>query len=524
VAENPAEGKGGLAHAGRTMRLVRAVLWFCAMLCACVVTQASARAADRYEPPGLAATDATLDGIRDRYAAASGVASRAYAERIETYHTVAKGTPFDSTATIRGSDFTIATTLAGDVYRTGRKGGRRWRRTPNGVVRIVASDVQGDDLDRWPSAVLGFDFADCRVVGETHGDAASYVLEDRAAGDVPHWLYVDVRTGELRREVTRDGSRVVTFDFSDVRAIDGVRQPYAWHVDGAGGPADVVVASIEERDVPASLLAIPESAPATFELSLAGRRAARLPTRFTQRNEIFVTVRVDGHTSEFVLDTGTTQMLIDGGAAHRFGLRESLDHTTVHELVAGPITMSEVPFLTVGLGSGFGGLEGILGYEFFRGYVVHVNYERQFVEVISHEDFEPPPHAIAIPISYAEGMPLASGRIDSIAVDRFALDTGSQRVVLPTLLRERAGQTIRARTFGDDRVQHYLEGRLTTNEGTIATLAIGGIDFVDVPADIERAERDSIEIPLDGIVGTSLLSTLDLWFDYDDDALYAKPF
>jgi len=506
------------------MRLVRTVFWFCTTLCAFAVLQASARAGSRYEPPGLGPTSATLDDVRARYGAASGVASSAYGERIETYHTVAKGTPFDSTATIRGSDFTIATTLAGDLYQTGRNGGRRWRRTPSGVVRIVASDVQGDDLDRWPSAVLGFDFADCRVVGETHGDAASYVLEDRALGDVPHWLYVDEKTGDLRREVTRDGSRVVTFDFTDVRTIDGVRRPYAWHVDGAGGPADVVVASIEERAVPASLVAIPNSTAATFSLSLAGARAARLPTRFASSDAIYVTVRVDGHKSEFVLDTGTTQMLIDGGAAHRFGLHETLDHTTVHELVAGPVTMTEVPFLTVGLGQGFGGLEGILGYEFFRGYVVHVNYERQFVEVIAREVFEPPPGAIAIPISYAEGMPLASGRIDSIAVDRLALDTGSQRVVLPTLLRERAGQTIRAKTIGEYRVQHYLEGPLTTNEGSIAILALGGIDFVDVPADIERAEPDSMDIPLDGIVGTSLLSTLDLWFDYDDDALYAKPF
>jgi predicted aspartyl protease len=506
------------------MRLVRTVFWFCAAVCACVVMQATARAGDRYEPPGLAATSATLDDVRARYAAATGVASQAYAARIETYHTVAKGTPFDSTMTVRGSDFTIATTLAGDLYRSGRNGGRRWRRTPSGVVRIVASDVQGDDLDRWPSAVLGFDIADCRVAGETRGDAASYVLEDRAVGDVPHWFYIDEKTGELRREVTRDGSRVVTFDFTDFRAIDGVRRPYAWHVDGAGGPADVVVVSIEERDLAAPLFAIPESAPATFVLSLAGARAARLPTRFARWGAIYVTVRVDGHKSEFMLDTGTTQMLIDGGAAHRFGLRETLDHTTVHELDAGPIAMTDVPFLTVGLGDGFGGLEGILGHEFFRGYIVHVNYERQFVEVIPHGDFEPPPGAISIPISYSEGMPLASGRIGSIAVDRLALDTGSQRVVLPSLLRERAGQTISAKTFGSYRVQHYLEGPITTNEASIASLALGGIDFVNVPADIERSERDSMEIPLDGIVGTSLLSTLDLWFDYDDDALYAKPF
>ncbi len=524
MAENPAEGTGSLSPASRTMRLVRTVFWFCATLAAFVVMQAPARAGDRWEPPNLAATSATLDDVRALYAAASGIVSPRYGERIETYHTVAKGTPFDSTATIRGSDYAIATTLAGDVYRTGRSGGRRWRRTPSGVVRIVESDVQGDDLDRWPSEVLGFNFADCRVIGETRGDATSYVLEDRPAGDVPHWLYVDAKTGELRREISRDGSRVVTFDFTDVRTIDGIRRPYEWHVDGAGGPADVVVASIEERDVPTARLEIPASTPPTAMLSQATNHAVRLPTRFSQHDSIFVKVRVDGHDSEFFLDTGTTQMLVDGGAAHRFGLQETLDHTTVHELVAGPVTMTDVPFLTVGLGPGFGGLEGILGYEFFRGYVVHVNYERKFVELIPHENFAPPPGTFSIPISYDEGMPLAAGRIGSIPVERLALDTGSPRVVFPTILRERADQTISATPLGASRVERYLEGPITVYVASLPRLSLGPIDFVDVPAYIERPERDSMEIPLDAILGTNLLATLDIWFDYDNDALYVKPF
>jgi predicted aspartyl protease len=504
------------------MRLVRIVFSSCAMLCAFVVTQTLALAGGRWEPPGLFATGATIDNVRAVYLAALGVATPAYSERVETYHTVAKGTPFDSTATIRGSDFAIATTLAGDPYRSGRSGGRRWRRTPSGVVRVVESDVQGDDLDRWPIAVLGFDFADCRVAGETHGDAASYVLEDRAPGDVPHWLYVDAKTGRLRREVTRDGSRVVTFDFADVRTIDGVRRPYAWHVDGAGGPADVIVASIEERGIPISSVALPTSSPSTF--ALANDRSVRLSTRFTPGRSIYVSVTIDGNKTEFILDTGTTQMLIDGGTAHRFGLTQILDHTTVGEFSAGPVTASDVPFLTAGLGQNFGGIEGILGYDFFRGYVVHVDYRDEFVELIPHDRFEPAPGAVSIPISYAEGMPLAAGSIGAIAVDRLALDTGSPGVVLPTLLRERAGQTIDAKPLDSDRIVRYLEGPISVHVASVAKLALGEIDFTDVPAQIEHAERDSIEIPLDGIVGTSVLSALDLWFDYDDGLLYAKPF
>jgi hypothetical protein len=183
-----------------------------------------------------------------------------------------------------------------------------------------------------------------------------------------------------------------------------------------------------------------------------------------------------------------------------------------------------VPFLTVGLGTHFGDLEGILGYEFFRGYVVHVNYEREFVELIPHEDFAPPPGTVSIPIACEEGMPLAAGSIGSIPVGRLALDTGSNGVVLPTLLRERAAQTIDARAIGSDSYVGYLEGVLATYDARVLKLSLGGIQFVDVPVQIERPYRDSMEIPLDGVLGTSLLSTLDLWFDYDNDILYAKPF
>ncbi len=186
--------------------------------------------------------------------------------------------------------------------------------------------------------------------------------------------------------------------------------------------------------------------------------------------------------------------------------------------------MTDVPFLTVGLGPGFGGLEGILGYEFFRGYVVHVNYERKFVELIPHENFAPPPGTFSIPISYDEGMPLAAGRIGSIPVERLALDTGSPRVVFPTILRERADQTISATPLGASRVERYLEGPITVYVASLPRLSLGPIDFVDVPAYIERPERDSMEIPLDAILGTNLLATLDIWFDYDNDALYVKPF
>ena len=481
---------------------------------------ASAGPSGRFEPRGIVATTKTLADVRSLATAATGSIDPAYAERRETYRTVAKGTPFVTVATFRGADVALATTLAGSSYESGRRGGRRWRRTPSGTVRVIASDVQGDDLDRWPFAVLGFDYADCTLAGQTNAPQAAYVLECRPAGDVPHWLYVDAASGDVVRETLRDGSRVVSFAFADFRATGGVRRPFAWHVDGAGGPADVTVTSVRADAVPEAEVAIPPSV-GTFTTSAAG--VARLRTRFTDAGHIFVDVTVDGHRTEFILDTGTTQMLIDGGTAHRFGLTETLDHTKVHTLEAGPVRATDVPFLTTDL-SRVGNLDGILGNEFFRGYVVHVNYERHFVEIIPHASFDVPAKAIALRIACDEGMPLAHGGIGPIEGDRFALDTGSPRIVLPTYLRERAGQTIALATTGADTVTRYLEGPMAVRAGKVSSFSLGTLDYSNVPVRLERPTSDGIDIPLDAIVGTDLLTTLDLWFDYDDDELYAVPF
>ena len=221
------------------------------------------------------------------------------------------------------------------------------------------------------------------------------------------------------------------------------------------------------------------------------------------------------------MDTGTTQMLIDGGAAHRLGLHEALDHTTVHHLVVGPVESDDVPFLTVGFP---GASDGILGFEFFTGYVVHVDYEHEFVEIIPHRAFAPPAGYLSIPVSYAEGMPLATGHIGPLGGKRFAIDTGSDDLVLPYYLSETDGQG-RAIPGGNGPIStmRYLEGPITV-EADRLPFELGSIGFGQSDAFVERPTRDSINIPLDAIVGTRFLAALDLYFDYDDGTLYAKPF
>ncbi len=77
-------------------------------------------------------------------------------QRVKHYRISAGDSTADATAYRRNLDYRVDVMLEGYQYTFGRNNGARWRRTPAGVVRIIRSDVQGDALDRWPSAVFGF--------------------------------------------------------------------------------------------------------------------------------------------------------------------------------------------------------------------------------------------------------------------------------------------------------------------------------------------------------------------------------
>ncbi|MFN2461994.1 MAG: aspartyl protease family protein, partial [Candidatus Velthaea sp.] len=408
------------------------------------------------------------------------------------------------------------------VYESGRHSGLHWRRTPSGLVRLVEADVQGDDLDRWPASIFPFDAAACKAAGETADARPSWVLACRAPHDVPHWFYVEKRSGDITREIVREGVRVVTFTFEDFRSDNGFRRPFRWHLAGAGGAADVLVQSVAPSAVGATEVADPPSVTGLFQWDAAG--AAAVPARF-RGNEILVEVAVDGRRGTFVLDTGTTQLIMSTEFARRIGLRAALGHVVAGRVTVGQAVMRDVPMLTVGLG-GFR-IDGLLGYDFFVGHIVHIDYARERVELLPRTAFVPPVGAEPVAAPAYEGMPLVAARAGKAEGSRFALDTGSQTLVLARRLLNAAGLTpddfsVRSRG-GRDVTQRYLEGSVTVQRAVAATFRFGPVLVREAPAEIELpAGSDDLELPLDGIVGTDIMAGFEWWFDADGDRLWLR--
>jgi hypothetical protein len=178
-----------------------------------------------------------------------------------------------------------------------------------------------------------------------------------------------------------------------------------------------------------------------------------------------------------------------------------------------------------------GGTPGILGYDFFLGRIVHIDYEHKQVDVYPRLHFTPPSGAVRIPVDYREGAPIITARVGGATAHRFLLDTGSPHLVLSYYLEEHDGHTLAELRLtappGAARVEDYVGGGIMARKIDLGEIAIGPFVVSNIDASLEeRSEatiNDTIEIPFDGIIGTDVMSHFEWWFDYDGAGLWLRP-
>jgi Aspartyl protease len=475
-----------------------------------------------WQPAGIRPSGIPLATVLAKASAAAGAPAVSYAERVEHWILSAGTTSLTVTVSVRGADLRFDTAIDGATYSQGRNNGNRWRRTPNGVVRLIGADVQGDDLDRWPLALFPYAASDCSLLGEALLPAPAWVIEYRPAYDSPHWFYYDEPTGRLVREIFREGSRNVTFDFSDVRTIDGASRPFAWHVSGKGGDADVKVADIVPQAIETAAVALPLSSDPP---STSSGPSVAVPARFFAKSRALVDVTVNGKHGTFIFDTGTTQILIASEAAQRFGLRPIFGHAIARELSTGGITFHDIATQTVSLAAFQ--VDGILGYDYFCGHIVHLDYGNGRIDLIAPGAFTPPPGAFAIPANFDEGMPLVAATIGSAKTSRVALDTGSENVlVLRVLYGGDPAQLgrIGIKGLANIRGSGFLEGPIDIASAQVAEIDFAGNKYLDDEIEVEvQAHGAAVDFPIDAIFGTQVLHKYEMWFDYDDGRIWLRP-
>ncbi len=124
-----------------------------------------------------------------------------------------------------------------------------------------------------------------------------------------------------------------------------------------------------------------------------------------------------------------------------------------------------------------------------------------------------------------EGLPLVAAGIGSARSDRFAVDTGSDRLVVLDPFERRYASEIAAHwtpaDFARGRATEtflFLEGSVQTAARRVAAFSFGPARFTEttVAAQIANDRSDALDVPFDGIIGTDELAFFDCWFDYDN--------
>jgi hypothetical protein len=489
-------------------------------------TVSPVRAVDgHWQPPNIAPATATLGevlALRDR---AASPAAPGYGRRIERWTVRSADATLATVVSVRDENLRFDTTIDGSTYSEGRAGGARWRQTPNGLVRVIGADVQGDQLDRWPLAIFPYDAGECRLLGVTTGQPRRYVVEYRPAHDSPHWFFFDATSGALTNETVREGSRTYGFAFSDFRTNAGTTRPFAWHTDGWGGSEDVTVDGIEQRDVLPGTVALPASR--SDELATFDGPSVQLPAHFEDTlKRIYIDGTINGHRMRFIFDTGTTQILIDAVAAQRFGIRPVLGHGIAADVSTGPVHFKNVAIETTSLDRF--GADGIVGYDYFAGHIVHLDYENERVTFERRDGFAAPDKAREMDVDYSEGMPLAPATIGGQASKRIALDTGSFEIEFLRPLyagRNLTPAQLGLGDFGRVSAIGFLEGGITIQAATAASITFAGTDFSDTRVWFEiQNTGDAVDFPIDGIFGAGVLERYEWWFDYDGGRCWLRHF
>jgi hypothetical protein len=238
-----------------------------------------------------------------------------------------------------------------------------------------------------------------------------------------------------------------------------------------------------------------------------------LPAQF-RNGRVTVAVVVDGRSERFVLDSGTASITLDAGDARRFD--PLLEHAIVPRMSVGALEMGDVSVLAIPSGV------GILGYDFFFGHVVRVDYLHQRVEVLSHEAaasvFADPKTAV-LPANVDNGLPLVHVGLGPLASDAFAVDTGSPDLYAfgPFARRNTAEIAAHWSPVGQNRTVDYLEGSVEISPRRVAEFTLGPFRFKDtnIGVEVPSAAADALAIPFDGIIGTRVLTNFDIYFDYD---------
>jgi predicted aspartyl protease len=511
---------------GRAQQIRRGAL----LLAVFVVAAVPAAAAIDDQPAGLIASSTTLARVRALYERGH---TREHSRTVtieEEWRLFQDGTVGAYKVNRWGKDIRETTTLGPLSYERGVLHGVRWEQNRNGVTFTVTGiheqrDAVSDRAFRDPS-----DDRDARIVGESVALNA-YVVEVNPPAGRREWLYIDKRTGNISRREYVERRRRYVSTYDDYRQVEGIPEPSRVRTTDSLGN--------EREQILVTRLLDPTPDPHDVEIPASRRvvefperqTTVRLPVRFVNGLAV-VRVIVGRAGYDFLLDSGAAGIVIDPFVVDqqgfdRYGARMGStlgsfpeSTTIVPQMTIGGLRMRNVVTRVVQIPFHLDTktrVAGLLGFDFFADTVVHIDLDKSLAEAIAPERFHAPPDASSVSVALDDKTPAVRARAGTTS-GRVVLDTGANRTVFEAAFAERGDFS--PERFATTMHVRGMGGFANAEPTRVPTFELGGIYTRQATADVSSADLGTEDI--DGIIGTDLLRSYDLWFDYRLNAVFLR--
>lgn len=483
--------------------------------------------------PGYAPSTISLAQLLERHDQAVGK----YAAG--TYRIVARSVPVHGDVTTsetfsKGDDYRTTERQGGFAWSDGEYQGRSWHDDSNGLV--LPSTNFSDENDPFAAALRHAEqpASGVTLLGVTTGAAPAFVVEVTPLRGLRERRYYDAQTYFLTRVESSDydGHKRV-WEYRDFRAAYGRTLAHVVDEESDGVPLVRTTLELVERVDAARIdLSVPASKPL---FDLGDRDSIAIPAHFTESG-IIVPVSIGGRGLDFVLDSGSSDLLIDLGIARELGMTPSgaermsfggdfvIANARAADFSLAGLSAKDVAFSTARFSDWLQGsrVVGLLGGDFIATGALKVDFEKKTLTLFRVL----PPGLVeqgwsALPIRLDYGTPLVSAAFSG-RPGHFVADLGSVYSVLYPHYFDRfqinvprgspeQGElmTLGYTPFG---IRHFTMNRLLFGDWIF-----GDVQVV-VPTVDYAQERD-----VDGLIGRDTLSTFNLIFDYKDGKLWFKP-
>lgn len=473
------------------------------------------------------------------------VANVRSAVRVSSYQGSTRDTVLSGTAEYRGVPHKyrlqfepggkFCQTIDGKLGQTlGCDGKNFWQIDSSGATRHLAFE----DVDRVETLLfLLTDFwldpnapVECSAPVPSRSDGSYTVHVALRVSGLEETVHIDPNTWlptSAEFEIASSKTKIVLTDWRDAGPV---KVPFLVRVTVEGLTDTYRVEEAHEFNEPKpGVFSMPDIVP--NDIAYDKTVAPQIETKRAESGHILVHPRVDGKdVGWFILDSGADSMVIDQATADKLSMpklgKDSVvgvggvvqePFRTASTFTLGPATVQNVNFLEVDLHQLSDifkvPLAGIVGFDFFRRFIIQVDLRKPLVEIDNVSDFHLQRGDWSI-MEFSSGNPAVQATFEGNRKGWFRLDTGANGSV----------------TFHSPAVDHLhlLSGRETqsagmagvggTTEARIGTMAwfeLGGHRFEGVPTVFSLAKVGAFaDRYLTGNIGQDLMEPFTMVFDF----------